>query len=224
MKRFFALICAVFIFQTAFAREPLVIGIAGGTGSGKTTLATKIQEAFQGQAVLMSQDSYYKDLSHLSLEERRGKNFDHPDSIDFELLLAQLKELKQGHVIEKPVYNFHTYIRENATETVTPNEIIIVEGILLFVLPELCDYCDLKLFVDADDDVRLLRRIERDLTERSRTFDSVKGQYLSTVKPMHDAFVFPSKKQADIIIPFGGENRRALEMIVSKLKDEISNR
>lgn len=201
--------------------EPLIIGIAGGTGSGKTTLARKIQEAFPGESVLISQDSYYKDLTGLTLRERELMNFDHPDSLDFDLLVEHLEKLKAGRSIEKPIYNFHTHSRESFSEIVNPNKIIIVEGILLFAMPEVCVFCDLKLFVDTDADIRLLRRIDRDIHERSRTIETVSRQYLATVKPMHDAFVEPSKKKADLIIPHGGENPWALDLIVSKLKEQI---
>ena len=221
MKHILSLLIALLYFQTLSGMETLIIGIAGGTGSGKTTLAKKIAEAFPGQAVLISHDSYYKELSHLSVGERGKTNFDHPDSIDFELLIQQLDALRQGHPIEKPVYNFHRHTREDYNETVGPNKIIIVEGILLFAIPEVCERCDLKLFVETDDDVRLLRRIDRDVHERSRSFESVCNQYLATVKPMHEVFVQPSKKQADLIIPRGGENPWALELILSKLKKEL---
>lgn len=210
-------------FQTLRGDELLIIGIAGGTGSGKTTLARKIQEAFPGQSILISQDSYYKDLSRLSIEEREAVNFDHPDSLDFDLLAHHLQELKKGKRIQKPVYNFQTHTREQQTESIFPHKLIIIEGILLFSVPEVCNHCDIKFFIDADDDVRLLRRIQRDIHERARTFESVCIQYLTTVKPMHEAFVQPSKKMADLIVPRGGENQRALELIISKLKEEIQN-
>lgn len=220
MKRILTLLIA--LISTLSAEQPLIIGIAGGTGSGKTTLAKKIQEAFPGESVLVSQDSYYKDLTGLTLEERAAMNFDHPDSLDFDLLVYHLKELKAGQSIEKPIYNFHHHSRESFTEEVSPNKIIIVEGILLFAMPEVRKLCDLKLFVDADADIRLLRRIDRDIHERSRTLENVSHQYLTTVKPMHEEFVEPSKKEADLIIPHGGENPRALELIISKLKDQIN--
>ncbi len=215
-KVFFIL--SVLVFNLLFPSEKIVIGIAGGTGCGKTTLAKKIQEAFPGQSVLISQDSYYKDLSSLSSSEREKVNFDHPDALDFGLLQEHLKALKQGIQIEKPIYNFGTHSRESFTEIVGPNRLIIIEGILLFAVPEVREQCDLKIFVDTDDDTRLLRRMERDMQERSRTFLSVKHQYLTTVKPMHEAFVQPSKKYADIIVPHGGENQVALSVILSKLQ------
>lgn len=214
MVRIF-LIGAIVLLNVTFGQ--MIVGIAGGTGCGKTTLAKKIQEAFPGSSCLISQDAYYKDLSFLSLEEREGVNFDHPDSLDFDLLIQHIKDLKQGKSIEKPVYNFHSHSRESFTETVASSRLIILEGILIFSVPEICDQCDLKIFVDTDDDIRLLRRIERDLQERSRTFKSIKEQYLTTVKPMHDAFVQPSKKHADLIVPHGGENPMALSVILSKL-------
>jgi len=216
------LAACVIVFQTVCAKECLVIGIAGGTGSGKTTLAKKIQEAFPGQSVLISQDSYYKDLTHLPLKEREKTNFDHPDSIDFDLLAQHISILKSGGKIEKPIYSFHHHTRESYTEAVAAHKIIIVEGILLFAMPELSDLCDLRLFVDTDDDVRLMRRIHRDIHERSRSLESVFTQYLTTVKPMHDAFVQPSKKKADLIVPHGGENPKALDVIITKLKQQIT--
>lgn len=219
MKRLLTLLIALCSTLTG---GPLIIGIAGGTGSGKTTLAQKIQAAFPGQAVLVSQDSYYKDLNGMPLHEREKMNFDHPGSLDFSLMAQHLRALQGGSAVEKPVYNFHTHSREKFTETVNPNKIIIVEGILLFAVPEICNICSLKIFIDTDDDERLLRRIERDIHERSRTFESVRNQYLATVKPMHEEFVQPSKKKADLIVPRGGENEWALGLIISRLKEEIS--
>jgi uridine kinase len=211
----------VFICGALFAQEVTVIGIAGGTGSGKTTFARKIQEAFPGKTVLISQDSYYKDLSALSLDERDKVNFDHPDSLDFALLAQHLKDLKLGGLIEKPVYNFRIHSREEETERVSSNRIVIVEGILLFSIEEIRNQFDLKIFVDTDDDIRLLRRVTRDMKERGRSFVSIQEQYLATVKPMHEAFVRPSKKYADVIVPHGGENGVALSIILSKLAEEL---
>jgi uridine kinase len=211
----------VFICGVLFAQEVTVIGIAGGTGSGKTTFARKIQEAFPGKTVLISQDSYYKDLSALSLDERAKVNFDHPDSLDFALLAQHLKDLKLGSQIEKPVYNFRVHSREAETERVSSNRIVIVEGILLFSIEEIRNQFDLKIFVDTDDDIRLLRRVTRDMKERGRSFASVQEQYLATVKPMHEAFVRPSKKFSDVIVPHGGENGVALSIILSKLAEEL---
>jgi uridine kinase len=214
----------LFVCTYACAFEPIIIGIAGGTASGKTTLAQKIQAAFPEQSVLISQDAYYKDISHLSLEEREQTNFDHPDALDFDLLKEHILELKQSRSIVSPLYDFNTHSRANSVKKVSPQKLIIVEGILLFTLSPIRDLFDIKIFVDTDDDVRLLRRIERDMQERNRSFSSVKNQYLATVKPMHDAFVGPSKQYADLIVLRGGENLTALSVIVSKLKEVIDTR
>lgn len=218
--KFLLLVCAM-CFQVVFASSPILIGIAGGTGSGKTTMAEKIQDAFPSHSVLICQDSYYKDISHLSFEERAKTNFDHPSSLDFELLRQHILTLKQGYAIEQPIYNFKTHQREMATRRIEPAKIIIVEGILLFAVPEVRDLFDLKIFVDTDDDIRLLRRIERDISERGRTLESIEDQYLATVKPMHDAFVVPSKQYADIIIPMRRQNQIALDLVISKLKIDL---
>ncbi len=215
-------ILSFFTITTLFAKEIIVIGVAGGTGSGKTTLADQIKEAFPNDSVLVSQDNYYKDLGHLSFKEREQINFDHPDSIDFPYLKQQIMELKKGNAINKPIYNFQTHSRERDPEKVSPAQVIIVEGILLFAVSEVRDLFDVKIYIDADDDERLLRRIERDMNERARDFVSVRNQYLETVKPMHDVFVEPSKKYADLIVPRGGRNKTALSMIISKIKQEIT--
>ncbi len=199
------------------------MAIAGGTGCGKTTLAETIHRLFPN-SVLISQDSYYKDLSHLSHQDRAQTNFDHPDSLEFSLLEKHLYALKNGLGIERPNYNFHLHVREKSSEWIEPAEIILVEGILLLAVPEIRELFDIKIFIDTDDDVRLLRRMERDMRERSRDFSSIKHQYLSTVKPMHDAFVFPSKKYADVIFPGGGENQIAISLILAKLEAELSKK
>jgi uridine kinase len=219
MKYFFCL--ALFFIQNLCAKDKIILGIAGGTGSGKTTLACKIQKHFQECCILISQDSYYRDLSALTPEARDRVNFDHPDSLDFILLKQNLLDLKNNKAIYKPVYNFHSHTRETVQEKIEPTQLIIVEGILLFSIPEIRELFDIKVFIDISDDVRLLRRIERDINERGRDFISVKNQYLTTVKPMHDMFVEPSKKFADLIVPHGGENITALSLIVSKLNEEI---
>ncbi len=206
-----------------FAAPKILIGIAGGTGSGKTTLAEKIYEAFPDRAILISQDSYYKDLSHLSLQERAKNNFDHPVSLDFTLLREHLIDLKNDLPVEQPIYSFVTHSREQETKWIEPAQLIIVEGILLFAAPEVRDLFDMKIYVDTDDDIRVLRRIERDIKERARDFESVKEQYLVTVKPMHDAFVEPSKQYADIIVPKGGRNQVALSLILAKLNADLVN-
>lgn len=214
------LIAGSMCFQAVFA-VPILIGIAGGTGSGKTTMAEKIQNAFPHHSILICQDSYYKDISHLSLHERAKTNFDHPNSLDFDLLRLHLLELIKGRAIEQPIYNFKTHEREKATQRIEPAQVIIVEGILLFAAIEVRDLFDLKIFVDTDGDIRLLRRIERDMTERDRSFESIKEQYLTTVKPMHDAFVEPSKQHADVIIPMRRQNQIALDLVISKIRADL---
>lgn len=200
--------------------NPLVIGIAGGTGSGKTTVTLSILNELKktgSNVILLEQDSYYKH-SDLSFEERKKQNYDHPDSIDFDLLIKHIKDLKEGKSINKPIYNFVKYNREDRTELVEPKNIIVVEGILVLALDKLRELFDMKVFVDTDDDERLLRRIERDMKERGRTFENIKEHYLSTVKPMHLEFVNPSKRYADIIIPRGKENVVAIKMVASRLE------
>jgi uridine kinase len=217
----FLLITTTICIQALFA-QPILIGIAGGTGSGKTTMAQKIQDEFPEHCVLICQDSYYKDLSHLPIDERAKTNFDHPNSLDFDLLRGHLHDLIQGNAIEKPIYSFKTHEREKATERVDPAQVIIVEGILLFAALEVRDLFDLKIFVDTDDDIRLLRRIERDIAERGRSFTSVKEQYLETVKPMHDAFVQPSKQYANVIIPMCRQNQIAVDLVISKIRAHLN--
>lgn len=225
--QFLALMVLSLIITTVAFAQQLIVGVAGGTGSGKTTLAKKLAQTFSERSVLINQDNYYKDLSHLPEEERGNRNFDHPDSIDFELLKKHLLMLKNNQSIEIPIYNFHHHAREEFTQTVNPAEIIIVEGILLFSVPEIRELFDLKIFLETDDDIRLLRRIERDLQERSRDFNSVRDQYMTTVKPMHDAFVEPSKRHADVIIPTMQRNESGIALIISGLKkdhDSIAGR
>ena len=217
---FRALLVFCFVAISAFAKPSVLIGIAGGTGSGKTTLAKKIHQAFP-EAVLISQDSYYRDLSLLSLKERDKVNFDHPNSLEFTLLKKHLIDLKNGLVIEQPIYNFHLHAREKETIWTEPANIILVEGILLLAAPEVRDLFDIKIFVDTDEDIRVLRRIDRDIKERSRDFTSVVEQYFVTVKPMHDAFVEPSKQYADIIIPGGKSNQVAIDLILTKLRESV---
>ncbi|MES2122644.1 MAG: uridine kinase [Chlamydiota bacterium] len=217
-----------FLFAVLFFCIPLmlqaklVIGIAGGTGSGKTTLAEKLLDTFSDRAVLIQQDAYYKDLPDIPLTERAKNNYDHPNSIDFDLLEEHIQLLRQDQSVESPVYNFAIHAREKFTKTINSADIIIIEGILLFSLPEIRNLCDLKIFVETDDDVRLLRRIQRDMRERARDFLSIRDQYLKTVKPMHDAFVEPSKRYADIIIPTLVPNDTGLALIVSSLKKDYS--
>lgn len=214
-----------FMLTTSFASaSTLIIGVAGGTGSGKTTFTENIQVYLKqlGEEVTMiTQDSYYRDLAQFPPSVRDEMNFDHPDSIDFTLLKRHIEELQAGRSIEKPVYSFFTHSREEFTETINPARIIVVEGILLFAIPELLDLFDVKIFIDTEADIRLLRRIERDTNERGRDFNNIKRQYLATVRPMHEAFVEPSKHQADIIIPHGGRNPIAIKVVIDHLISKI---
>ncbi len=199
----------------------LVIGIAGGTGSGKTTVVRKIVESFKaGEVAVIPQDSYYRDSSHLPLEERLKLNFDEPAAIEWELLVQQLKELKSGKAIEQPTYSYLTCTRQEETIHVEPQDIIIVEGILILCDPHLRDMLDLKIFVDADSDERLIRVINRDIIERGRTVEMVIDRYEKILRPMHQQHIEPTKRYADLIIPQGGHNRVAIEM----MKDYISHK
>jgi uridine kinase len=200
----------------------MIIGIAGGTGSGKTTVARALQQELgKENVVLIAQDSYYTNLSELPLAERAKRNFDHPDAFENDLLLRHLQELKKGCSVAVPVYDFTQHTRSATTIEITPRPVIIVEGILIFADPELREAFDIKVFVDTDPDVRVLRRILRDLTERGRSLESVRKQYLETVKPMHEAFVEPSKRYADIIIPEGGHNTVAISLLISRIEREL---
>ncbi len=197
----------------------LLVGVAGGSGSGKTTIARSIVEALPSQHVAsIEHDAYYRDLSHLSQEERARINFDHPDSLDNDLFIAHLDALKAGRGVDKPRYDFSRHVREAATDRLEPTPIIVVEGILVLALEQIRTRLDVKLYVDTDADIRLMRRIRRDLEHRGRTFAQVRAQYNETVRPMHMAFVEPSKRFADVIIPEGGHNRVAREMILSHLQ------
>ncbi|WP_025641227.1 uridine kinase [Schnuerera ultunensis] len=202
----------------------LLIGIAGGTGSGKSTVSKEILKSIHRQnVVIIEQDSYYKDQSHLSFEERVKTNYDHPFAFDNDLLLKHLKGLLNNKPIEKPIYDFEWHTRKEETITIYPKEIIILEGILILNDDEIRELCDIKIFVDTDSDVRVIRRILRDIKERGRTLDSVINQYMSTVRPAHLQFVEPTKKYADIIIPEGGYNKVAIDIIVTKI-NSILNR
>jgi uridine kinase len=200
----------------------LIIGIAGGTGSGKTTVVRKIIERLpMGEVVILPQDSYYRDSSHLPLEKRLEINFDHPDSIEFELLVKHLKELKEGKTIEQPVYSYLTCTRSSETIQVKPCHVIIVEGILVLTNPELREMMDLKVFVDADADDRLIRVINRDIIERGRSINKVMERYECTVKPMHLQFIEPSKRFADLIIPQGGNNHIAIDILTKYIENNL---
>lgn len=199
-----------------------VIGVAGGTGSGKSTLVKKIQEAFAEKDVItLSHDYYYKQNNGISLEERKKLNYDHPQSFDTGMMIEHVKALKEGVVIERPVYSFVDHNRLKETVRVIPAKVLIVEGILIFENKKLRDLMDIKVFVDTDADIRLARRILRDVRERGRSMESVIGQYIATVKPMHEEFVEPSKKYADVIIPEGGFNSVAVAMLIENIKSVI---
>lgn len=201
----------------------MIIGIAGGTGSGKTTVVKKIMEMFPKEDVaLLSQDSYYKDNSALPLEERQKINFDHPDSIEFSLLEKHLRDLKNKKAIDEPIYSYLTCTRSAETIRVEPKDVIIVEGILIFTDKTIRNVCDVKIFVDAPADERLTRVIKRDMIERGRTAETVLDRYEKTVKPMHEAYIEPSKKYADIIIPQGGHNTVAIKVLTDIIKNRLS--
>ncbi len=201
----------------------IIIGIAGGTGSGKTTLTERLRDHFgQNEVSVINHDSYYKRHDELPYAERCKLNYDHPDSFDTELMVQHLQALRRGEAVEVPVYNYAIHNRSDQTITVRPAPVIIVEGILIFTSPELCDLMDLKVFVDTDADVRILRRIVRDVKARGRTLDSVVTQYLTTVKPMHEQFVEPSKRKADLIVPEGGRNEVALDMLIKWVSNHLA--
>ncbi len=199
----------------------IVVGIAGGTASGKTTVAERLFEAFD-DAVLLCHDFYYKPHDELDKEQRRKLNYDHPDSLDTDMLVEHIKELKKGNAIMHPTYDFANYCRNSEWQRTESAQIIIVEGILIYTNSKLCKLCDIKLFVDADADVRFIRRLSRDVNERGRNMQSVINQYLTTVKPMHEQFVEPSKSKADLIIPQGGHNEIAISMIIDGIKKKLN--
>lgn len=200
-------------------KRPLVIGVAGGTGSGKTTVVRRIMEALGDTDVtVLAHDRYYRDHPDLRLEERGGLNYDHPNSLDTELLIGHLRALKDGRSADLPVYDFTRHVRKPETQPVQPGSAIIVEGILIFADPALRSLMDVKVFVDTDADIRFLRRLQRDIAERGRTVPSVIDQYLSTVKPMHEEFVEPSKRYADLIVPEGGHNQVAVDMLLTLIR------
>ena len=198
-----------------------IIGIAGASGSGKTTIANRIHEAIKTDAVLMTHDAYYKDHPELQLDQRAAVNYDHPDALETALLIRHLKDLKAGKTVQQPQYDFTLHQRKASTTTVSPVSMVLVEGILIFTDPELRDLFDIKVFVDTDPDLCLARRIRRDVESRGRTLDSVLKQYISTVKPMYHEFVEPSKRYADIIIPEGGYNEVANGVIIEQAKSII---
>ena len=200
----------------------LIVGIAGGTGSGKTTVVRKISEVFpNGEVLVIPQDSYYKDNRGISIEERQKINFDHPDSVEFNLLIEHLKELRKGNSVEMPIYSYLTCLRSEETITIKPSRVVVVEGILILTDPGLRKMLDIKVFVDADADDRLGRVIQRDIVERGRTLLKVLERYHDTVKPSHLQFIEPSKRYADIIIPGGGENQVGIEVLISIIEKHL---
>ena len=201
--------------------DVIIIGIAGGTGSGKTTITRKIMQNFGGEVSVVYHDNYYKEHHSMSYEERSKLNYDHPNAFDTELMISDLKKLKNGETVHSPTYDYTIHDRAQKTVTVKPAKVIIVEGILIFENKELCDLMDIKIFVDTDADVRILRRIVRDVRDRGRSLESVVNQYINTVKPMHEQFVEPSKRKADVIIPEGGHNQVALEMVMERVRAHL---
>ena len=202
--------------------KPIVIGVCGGTGSGKTTVVQVILERVGAERIAYIQhDSYYRDQSHLPLEERARVNYDHPDSLETELLVKHVRQLLDGQMVEVPIYDFTTHTRTKRTHRVEPRRVILVEGILIFAEPALRDLMDVKIYVDTDADIRFIRRLQRDIAERGRTMESVIEQYLTTVRPMHLEFVEPSKRYADVIIPEGGFNVVALDMVVARILEMV---
>src|SRR3954451_5697951 len=202
----------------------MIIGICGGTGSGKTTVANRILESVSaGEVVFIQQDSYYRNLKDLPLDYRHVANFDHPDALDNDLLVNHVRKLRAGEPIDLPLYDFKTHSRLNETRAVEPQPIVIVEGILIFAEARLLEQMDIKVFVDTPDDIRFIRRLRRDLAERGRTLDSVIEQYIGTVRPMHMQFVEPSKRHADVIIPEGGHNLVSIDLLSGKIRERLAS-
>jgi len=203
--------------------KPLIIGVAGGSGSGKSTVARNVAQALHTESVaFIDMDAYYLNFAHLPIAERRKINWDHPVAFDWELLVGQLAQLASGESIEKPVYDFVSHTRSDQTVVVPPAHVVVIDGILLFSDARVRDLCDVKVFVDADADIRLIRRIRRDMNKRGRPLDEILEQYVTTVQPMHLEFVEPTKRYADVIVPRGGHNAIAVEMIVAKIQRRIA--
>ena len=211
--------------STKEQRRPIIIGVTGGSGSGKTTVSKAIYNQLHGQAIqIITQDTYYNDQSSMTMAERKAVNYDHPLAFDTDLLIKQLTDLRNNKAIEMPVYDYTQYTRSAETVHVEPQDVIILEGILILDDERLRDLMDIKVYVDTDDDIRIIRRIKRDMAERGRTLDSVINQYLATVKPMYHQFVEPTKRYADIIVPEGGENRVAIYILTTKVRDILVKR
>jgi len=209
----------------ASKNTPLTIGVAGGTGSGKTTVANVIlQKVGKDHIAYLPHDAYYRELGDLPYDQKAAMNFDHPDSLETELMVEHILELKSGKPVDIPIYDFSTHSRTKQTTRVEPHPVIVVEGILLFVEKQLRDLLDIKIFVDTDPDIRFIRRLQRDITERGRTTDMVVQQYLSTVRPMHLEFVEPSKRYANVIIPEGGLNEVAMDMVIARVETLLNKR
>lgn len=202
--------------------EVMVIGIAGGTGSGKSTITRRLKECFGEDVSVLYHDNYYKAHHDMPYEEREKLNYDHPDSLDTPLLVEAVRELKQGKAVTCPVYDYTIHDRSDRVTVVKPAPVIVVEGILIFQDPALCREMDIKIFVDTDADVRILRRVVRDVKERGRSLDSIVSQYLATVKPMHELYVEPSKRNADVIIPVGGYNQVALDLVIERVRAHLA--
>ena len=205
-------------------KNSIIIGIAGGSASGKTSISRQVYEFFKGShtTCIIKQDDYYKDQSHLSFEERVKTNYDHPFAFDNDLLVEQLKQLKEGKSISKPTYDYTQHTRSDVVETITPRDVYILEGLFVLYDEKIRDLCDILVFVDTDADIRIIRRIQRDVIERARSLESVISQYMNTVKPMHEEFVEPSKKNADIIVLEGGMNLVAMDMIKNRIRQHLS--
>ena len=209
--------------------KPLILGIAGGTGSGKSSLARRVAEALSGgttgaSVAFIDMDAYYKNFASLSFAERRRINWDHPDAFDIDLFVDHLLRLSSGAAIDKPVYDFVEHVRASRNARIEPADVVVIDGILLFVDARVRELCDVKIYVDADADVRLVRRLKRDMAHRGRPLEEILEQYLSTVRPMHQQFVEPSKRYADVIVPRGGHNAIAIEMIVAKIQRRLQAR
>lgn len=203
--------------------DVMVIGIAGGTGSGKTTITKRLMQRFGNDVSVIYHDNYYKAHHDMPYEQRSKLNYDHPNAFDTDMLVDAIKQLKQGHTVTCPVYDYTIHDRTDKTITIKPTKVIVVEGILIFQSRELCQQMDIKIYVDTDADVRILRRITRDVRDRGRSLEGVINQYLSTVKPMHEQFVEPSKRKADLIIPEGGKNKAALDMLIKWVSNHLAD-